>query len=108
MKKILILLIIGIMFSSEYSVGETISLEHQYIEFPICYGEYENEQFKLADLNGELNGGNYKVIMIGMDATWCSPCFALIPDFDMIVQNWSENNDVFISNRIEHLDIFCQ
>ena len=31
-----------------YGIGDTISLEHQLIEFDVCYGEYENSIFKIA------------------------------------------------------------
>ena len=60
---IILLLIVGCVFgqciledsiqslrTSLYCIGDTISLEHQLIEFDVCYGEYENSIFKIADL----------------------------------------------------------
>ena len=39
-------------------------------EFDVCYGDYESNTFKFADLNGELNGGQYYITFIDMAATW--------------------------------------
>jgi hypothetical protein len=55
---------------SLYSVGQTISSNDQGIYFNICYGDYESSTLSLADFNGDLNGGNYKVIHIDMAASW--------------------------------------
>ena len=57
-------------FSAVYNVGETVSVSHQNINFPVCYGDYPSNNLKLADFNGDLNGGDYKVIMIDMSASW--------------------------------------
>ena len=58
---------------SIYNVGDTLSVEDQNILFPICNGS-ENystgESFSFADLNGDLNGGDYKLTIISMNATW--------------------------------------
>lgn len=41
------------------------------MEFGYCYPESEiGNSFKLADYNGELNGGNYRVILLEMSASW--------------------------------------
>jgi len=54
-----------------YKEGDTISLDHQNMEFGYCYPESEiGNSFKLADYNGELNGGNYRVILLEMSASW--------------------------------------
>ena len=47
-----------------------VSLEDQNLEFPICYGEYPNNVFKLADNNWELNGGNKKITVLRINASW--------------------------------------
>ena len=56
-----------------YSVGDTITLEDQNLEYNICHsdGNYEiGDSFSFSDYNGALNGGNYKVSLISMNATW--------------------------------------
>ena len=53
-----------------YEIGETVSIEHQLLEFDVCYGNYDKGIFKMADFNHNLNGGNYKVSMIRINATW--------------------------------------
>ena len=53
-----------------YDVGETMSLTDQNTEFDVCYGDYENNTFSFADLNGELNGGHYYITFVDMAATW--------------------------------------
>ena len=60
-------------YRSEYSIGDTLSIEDQNYLFPICNGiedYYEEENFSLADLNGNVNGGDYKITLISMNATW--------------------------------------
>ena len=62
-----------IMSRSIYSVGDTLSAEDQNILFPVCNGSgnYETgDSFSFADLNGDLNGGDYKMTIISMNATW--------------------------------------
>ena len=58
---------------SLYSVGETLSDEDQNILFPVCNGSGDyttGDSFSFADLNGHLNGGDYKITIISMNATW--------------------------------------
>ena len=73
-----LILFISICFSfpqhrSFYSVGDTVSIIDQNIEFNVCHsdGHYElGENFSMSDLNGLTNGGEYKVTLISMNATW--------------------------------------
>ena len=71
-KVLYILLIINISYS--YEVGETISSIHQNQDFPICYAEeldFNNDAiFNFSEYNGDLNGGEYKVIFIKMSTSW--------------------------------------
>ena len=58
---------------SIYSLGDTLSQEDQNIEFPICNGSGDystGDVFSFSDMNGNLNGGDYKVTIISMNATW--------------------------------------
>ena len=58
---------------SIYSVGDTLSIEDQNILFPVCNGagDYSTgDFFSFSDLNGDLNGGEYKITIISMNATW--------------------------------------
>ena len=58
---------------SLYSIGDTLSIEDQNILFPVCNGEdnYEiGESFSFSHLNGNLSGGDYKITLISMNATW--------------------------------------
>ena len=62
-------------FSSRsiYNVGDTLSVEDQNILFPVCNGSgaySTGDSFSFADLNGDLNGGDYKLTIISMNATW--------------------------------------
>ena len=59
--------------SQSYCAGDQISMEHQGLTHSVGAGtdEYEaGDEFKLADWNGDLNGGNYHVIFIDMSASW--------------------------------------
>ena len=70
----LLLLLSSFIFSSTYNVGDQISLAHQNAEHDICYGSNldlnGDNVFQLAELNGDLNGGNYYVSVIKMSTSW--------------------------------------
>jgi len=76
MKSGIILILVScfsILSAQTYCVGDQISTTHQNQEHEVCAGfeDYETgETFKLADYNGELNGGNYHIIFIDMSASW--------------------------------------
>lgn len=70
MKILTIILLISIGYSSIYEIGDVISNEHQQTTYPICYGDDEQLNLRLADFNGDVNGGDYKIIWIEMGATW--------------------------------------
>ena len=55
-----------------YDVGDQVSLEHQNIdEFDFCYPESQvGSSFSFAQHNGDLNGGNYQVLIIERSASW--------------------------------------
>jgi len=55
---------------SAYNVGQTVSINDQNEAFSVCYGDHDSGTLTLADFNGELNGGSYKVIHIDMAASW--------------------------------------
>ena len=76
MKIRMICFIIGTMsfvFSQTYCTGDVISEAHQNITHEVCAGmdDYDTgSEFKLADFNGDLNGGNYHITFIDMSASW--------------------------------------
>ena len=56
-----------------YCAGDPVSISHQNISHEVCAGfeDYATgDTFKLSDYNGELNGGNYHIILIDMSASW--------------------------------------
>ena len=56
-----------------YNVGQTVSLNDQNITFDVCNSsnpQTGGSELKLADLNGDLNGGQYYVFHIDMAASW--------------------------------------
>ena len=86
---IVILLLISITFSQSeicmseenqtidsrtmYSIGDTLSFEDQSASYSVCNGSgnYETgDSFSFVDLNGDQNGGNYKITLVSMNATW--------------------------------------
>ena len=73
-KLLIILLSCFSMLSAQtYCAGDQVSIAHQNISHEVCAG-FENyevgDTFKLSDYNGELNGGNYHIILIDMSASW--------------------------------------
>ena len=58
---------------SIYSIGDTLSVEDQEMLFPVCNGSGNysiDDFFSFSDLNGNQNGGDYKITIISMNATW--------------------------------------
>ena len=76
MKKVIIFVLmsfISMIYAQTYCSGDQISMTHQNQSHEVCaeFGDYEvGDTFKLADYNGDLNGGNYKIIFIDMSASW--------------------------------------
>ena len=69
---ILLFLFSGLM-AQTYCAGDQVSITHQNEEHVVGagYDGYEEgDIFKLADWNGDLNGGQYHVIFIDMSASW--------------------------------------
>ena len=56
-----------------YSIGDTLSFEDQNTNYDVCNGSgnYETgDSFSFIDLNGAENGGDYKITLLSMNATW--------------------------------------
>ena len=71
----ILLFILSLTFlqSQTYCAGDQISLSDQNIIHIVGAGieGYEDgSEFKLADYNGELNGGEYSIVFIDMSASW--------------------------------------
>ena len=63
----------SIIDRSIYDVGDTLSIEDQNVLFPVCNGSGDystGDFFSFSDLNGGINGGEYKITIISMNATW--------------------------------------
>ena len=58
---------------SLYNIGDTLSIDDQNMLFPVCNGSGDystGDTFSFSDLNGNLNGEEYKITIISMNATW--------------------------------------
>ena len=67
------ILLLGFLYAIPYEEGEYVTEEHQYITQSTCYagnGYEEGDEWKLADWNGALNGGQYNIIYVEMAASW--------------------------------------
>tara|TARA_B100000686_G_C16597273_1_gene866704 strand:+ start:420 stop:647 length:228 start_codon:yes stop_codon:yes gene_type:complete len=61
------------VYSQTYCAGDQISISDQNAVHIVGAGieGYETgSEFRLADYNGELNGGDYSIIFIDMSASW--------------------------------------
>ena len=56
----------AITYPQIYGIGDQVSMSHQNMAFEVCYGDYLNNNLKLADFNGDLNGGNYIITFIAI------------------------------------------
>ena len=70
--KFYLILLVGTALT--YEVGETISMNHQNMDFDICYAPQLDPNndgvFNFSEYNGDLNGGQYYVIFLEMMASW--------------------------------------
>ena len=70
--KLYLILLVGTALT--YEVGETISMNHQNMDFDICYAPQLDPNndgvFNFSEYNGDLNGGQYYVIFLEMMASW--------------------------------------
>ena len=70
--KLYLILLVGTALA--YEVGETISMNHQNMDFDICYAPQLDPNndgvFNFSEYNGDLNGGQYYVIFLEMMASW--------------------------------------
>ena len=67
------ILIISNIFAQTYCAGDQISISDQNLEHTVgaAMDDYEvGDTLRLADYNGDLNGGEYHVIFIDMSASW--------------------------------------
>ena len=72
-KYILLSIFLGFSYSQTYCAGDQVSITHQNSVHTVGAGieGYEvGDEFRLADWNGDLNGGDYKVILFRLTATW--------------------------------------
>ena len=63
----------SVLSAQTYCAGEQVSTTHQNISHEVCAGVEDyptGSEFKLADYNGAVNGGNYHIIFIDMSASW--------------------------------------
>jgi hypothetical protein len=63
----------SMLSAQTYCAGDQVSIAHQNISHEVCAGVEgypTGSEFKLADYNGELNGGSYHIIFIDMSASW--------------------------------------
>ena len=96
-----ILFSINIISAQTYCAGDQISLVHQNQTHTVGAGTEEynaGDDFRLADWNGDLNGGNYHVIFIDMSASWWGPCQSNAPIVDGLEEDWSEYGVKFVTS----------
>ena len=65
--------LVTVVFSQTYCAGDQISVSDQNIEHVVGAGtdDYSTGSiFKLADFNGDFNGGDYSIVFIDMSASW--------------------------------------
>lgn len=84
-----------------YCAGDQISIDDQnasHIVGGAIEGYEEGSEFRLADWNGDLNGGNYSVIFIDMSASWWGPCASNAPIVDGLEEQFAEAGVKFVTS----------
>ena len=101
MKLFLFSLFFSNIFAQTYCAGDQVSLSDQNQEHIVgaAMNGYEvGDVFRLADYNGDLNGGEYHVIFIDMSASWWGPCQSNAPIVDGLEEYWSDFGVRFITS----------
>ena len=106
----IIFIILFSFIQAQYIADDFISIYNQNLPFSVCNGTdnyADGDSWNMADYNGDLNGGNYKVLMLDIVATWWAPCQQTIVNghADEIHQYWTNNNHVEIITILD--DIGC-
>ena len=74
LKSILILIFLinldASLLLGAYEIGDTISIADQEVPFDICYGEYGNDVYMIADANYLINGGKKQITIMKLSAAW--------------------------------------
>ena len=73
MKFIISFLFVSSIFAQTYCAGDQVSLTDQnegHVVGAAMDGYEVGDVFRLADYNGDLNGGDYHVVFIDMSASW--------------------------------------
>ena len=68
-----IIFLLNTMLAIPYEEGEYVSEHDQNITMTTCYAGNDygvDDLWKLADWNGDLNGGQYNIIYVEMAASW--------------------------------------
>ena len=97
----IILFSLNIISAQTYCAGEQVSITHQNLSHTVGAGTEDyniGDQFKLADWNGDLNGGNYHVIFIDMSASWWGPCQSNAPIVDGLEEQFEEQGVKFVTS----------
>ena len=82
---------------SYYEIGDTLTFEDQNLLFPVCNGSGDystGDSFKLSDLNGNENDGDYKITLISMNATWWPACYDYISLMDQLIEVLDDYDEV--------------
>ena len=82
---------------SIYSIGDTLSVEDQNFLYPVCNGSDNyttGDSFSFSDLNGSTNGGDYKISLISMNATWWPACYDYISLMDQLIEVIREYEEI--------------
>ena len=72
-KIILSIFLLSGIYAQSYCAGDQVSIADQNSEHIVgaaMEGYEVGDAFKLADYNGDLNGGEYHIIFIDMSASW--------------------------------------
>jgi len=97
----LILFSINIISAQTYCAGDQISSTDQNLVHTVGAGTEDynvGDEFRLADWNGALNGGNYHVIFIDMSASWWGPCQSNAPIVDGLEEQFADQGVKFVTS----------
>ena len=101
-------ILFSFLFTQYFNVGDQISIQDQNQTWPICYdvnneqieAQYPLNDIKLSNFNGDLNGGDYKIVVLRFSASWWTYCYTGIEVFDDLILSWGNNSNVLFLNHL--------
>ena len=84
------LLLLSVLVSQNYCVGDEISIDHKNKVFNQCYPEGCDCEDVSLQVPWSLSDYSNNIILLDLSASWCSPCYSSIKYLDKLEAYWHD------------------